>query len=266
MFKHNLNSGMSLMEVMIAVAISSVVVGGATYIAIEGFKADQKEESIYWLQQRRAEILYAIQSENGWNQIQSLNPNIKCGDPDQSSAACVPFQTPQNLVLRVGNQTLNGGQTGTGIDAKGNFCTSFQPDGGSSCSVGLDLKWQMVCGSANCVDAQPLITVRFQHASGQQQKLNLSSYDIRFYKDPKQQSYSEVCASLGGTMSGVTCTFTQAECDPSNASGAGATYPLGFDAEGKVICGRPQLSQCSSAEVVTGFKSSGDVICSPRCN
>lgn len=270
--------GFGLIETIVALGVSAALLGGASYLALENFKADKKEEAMYWLQQRRSEILYSIQSENGWKKIIENNGNFAClykvkesivsitGPVTQDSAEkCLEFQKPQALLLQVGSELLDGSNPKLGISPKGNFCYEFDPkEGNPGCPVGLQVSWQMICGdAAKCFDAQPKVDVKFHYKSAKDTQLNLSSYNITYFKDSRMQNLADVCASLGGDFSTGTCVFNNMGCDTHIVD----LHPmlLGYDSNGEILCGFPQLPACASNEVITGFLPNGNRICSPKC-
>ena len=255
-------SGLGVTEVLIALGIGTAVVGTASYFSIEAFKSDKNEEFSMWLDQRRSEMLYTLQNESGWENIKKNNGGIDCAETDVDK--CRELQNPQPLDLPLGNQILKGSSPNLGISPEGQFCYDFDAvKGNRNCPVGVDLKWKIVCGSVDCKDAQPNVAIKFSHSTNSGLKLNLSTYNINFFKDSRTQTISDVCEGLGGVYQGGKCVFNPNSCDPSNPTAP--TYPIGFDAEGKVICGTPNVGSCSSNDYLAGFNADGSVICAPRC-
>jgi prepilin-type N-terminal cleavage/methylation domain-containing protein len=229
--------GFSLVEVIVAAGISTVVVLGASSLFIDSAKIESAQERQFWIAARRMEFQNHIRSQAGWNSVLASNTNMACFT---NGTSCAAFTTTQPLSLTLDGTVLNGASNNTGMMNKGDFCNSFDPDNGNSaCPVGIKLEW-----------------VALQE---------LKSYDLVIFKDPKLESLNEVCTAMGGVLVGTTCTRPAAACDPSNALGAGATFPLGFDNLGAVICGQPNPGSCAASDVATGFDGAGAIRCGPAC-
>ena len=257
--------GFSLVEVMIATGISAIVVLGASSLFIDSAKLESSQERQFWIAARRMEFQGLIRSQNGWASILTNNPAMSCF---AAGTSCSGVSTSQALKLPVDSIVLDGALNTVGLKNKGDFCNAFDSvTGNSSCPVGIQLNWTALCDDANCLHAQPKVTIKFRikEAGGGLQLLN--SYDLVVFKDPKLESLNKVCTAMGGTLVGITCSIASltTACDPSNILGAGATYPLGFDNTGAVTCGRPSPGTCAASDVASGFDANGGILCAPAC-
>ena len=257
--------GFSLIEVIVAAGISTLVVLGTSSLFIDSAKVESGQERQFWIAARRMEFQGLIRSQNGWNAILAINPAMSCF---ANGTSCAGVSVSQALKLPIDSTVLDGTLTTLGITNKGDFCNAFDAtNGNSSCPVGIQLNWIALCDDANCLHAQPKLTIKFQikEAGGGLQALK--SYDLVVFKDPKLESLNEICTAMGGTLVGNTCSITSlaSKCDPSNALGAGATYPLGFDNTGAVTCGKPSPGTCAASDVATGFDANGGILCAPAC-
>ena len=257
--------GFSLVEVMVAAGISAMVVLGTSSLFIDSAKMESGQERQFWIAARRMEFQGLIRSQNGWNSILANNPAMSCF---AAGTSCSGVSASQALKLPVDAIVLDGTLSTVGMANKGDFCNAFDSvNGNSSCPVGIQLNWIALCDDANCLHAQPKLTIKFQIKETGGGLQTLKSYDLVVFKDPKLESLNEVCAAMGGTLVGNTCSIASlaTACDPSNALGAGATYPLGFDNTGAVTCGKPSPGTCAASDVATGFDANGGILCAPAC-
>lgn len=139
----------------------------------------------------------------------------------------------------------------------------------TNCIIGIGLTWQALCFDASCIKPQFQIDIKFQQKdSGKSASKNLYHFNVSLYSDSKTQNLYDVCVSMGGVLVGTSCQIAalNSACDPSNSSGTGATFVVGFDANGAVICGQPGLSNCSGTDFLTGFNADGTSICTAGCS
>lgn len=267
MQKSKSQRGFSLIEILVVMGLSSIVMTGAGFLILDAKKSEKKAQDVFWLQEKRLEIQRSVQSDGKWAGIKAANTNMSCFD---AGTSCSAFITPQKLKLPVNNDIIDGNNPALGLTPNATFCYAFNPtNGNDACPYGLDMTWKAVCDTADCRNAQPRIDIKFKTKSQNSPTAvqNLNSFNITAFKDSKTQNINDVCISMGGTYSGTTCNIPSASalCDPSNSSNTGATFPIGFAADGKVQCGIPKLDQCPTDQVVIGFDNSGNVICAPKC-
>ncbi len=253
--------GFSAVEVLVAIALSSGVVLGTSKLITDSAKSGAQSERQFWLEARRLQLQNIIKSTSGWNDIIASNSGLACLE---SNTGCSSYTTPQALRISIDGKTLDGSSASLGMASTGDFCNAFDASNGNAyCLVGLSLKWQIECDDSLCKHGIPKVSVRFQmkeSASAGLQKL--SSYDLVVYKDPKVETLSEVCISMGGTLNGINCTLPQlsSACSPSTGS-----FVLGFDNMGSVICGKPNPGTCGGTDVAMGFDANGGLQCATAC-
>lgn len=262
---YNVNKkGFTLIEITIAMGLSAFVMLGSSYLISNSFEVQKNEDQMYWLEERRSEMIAAIQNDQNWAQINSLNPQMGCA---VAATGCSAFSTPQRLTLKIPSQTVNGTNLALGINKKGDFCYEFDPvNGNNDCTVGVSLTWQALCYDTSCIKPQFKIDISFQHKStGKTTTKNLHHFNVSIFSDSKVQSLYDICISMGGTLVGMNCQITalNTACNPSG--GAAASFALGFDAAGAVICGQPAVNNCGPNEFLTGFNGDGSSICTPGC-
>ena len=257
--------GFSLVEIIVAGAISAAVVVGTSSIFIDSTKLESSQERLFWISARRIEFQTLIRSANSWNAVLANNPAMSCF---AAGTSCQSASTPQPLKLPIDNLVLDGASNSVGMSNKGIFCNSFDATiGNSACPVGLKLNWVALCDDANCLHAQPKMMIGFQAKETGGVLQDFKSYDLVVFKDPTLDSLNGVCTAMSGKLVGTNCSIPSLSksCDPANTSGAGATYPLGFDSTGTVICGKPNPGSCAPSDVATGFDANGGILCSPAC-
>ena len=257
------NAGFSLIELMIVVAMSSVVVVGASYFVLDTQKAEKKAQTSFFIQEQRLQIQRSISSAAQWSNVKTENPDMSCFN---AGTSCSAFTTPQKLKLPVNGVVIDGNNAGLGLSPEGNFCYTFDAAAGDkNCPFGLDMTWKATCNDTDCKNAQPRIDVNFKFKDPTAATApNLESYRITQFQDARAQNISDVCTGMGGTIVGASCQITAltGQCDPT---GAGALFPIGFDSDGKIICGKPGLDPCPTDQVVVGFDSTGKTLCAPKC-
>ncbi len=259
------NRGFSLLEIVIATSISSMLALGTASIFIDSTKMESTQERQFWIAARRIEFQNLIRSQNGWTAILANNPTMACF---AAGTSCAGVATAQPLVVPIDAILLDGASASVGMSNRGSFCSNFDStNGNSACPVGLRLNWQALCDDANCLHAQPKITINFQIKEPGGALQGLRSHDLIAFKDPKLESLNEICNAMGGVLVGITCSIASfaSTCDPSNALGAGVSYPLGFDITGAAICGKPNPGTCAASDVATGFDLNGGIQCAPAC-
>lgn len=257
--------GFTIIEAVIAAGISAAVILGSSMMFVDSAKMESGQEREFWIAARRIEFQGVIRSQLGWTAIVAANPTMACF---ANSTSCAFANSPQPLKLPIDGAVVDGTLATTGMSNKGDFCNAFDSThGNSSCPVGLRLNWVALCDNSACLHAQPRLTVQFQVRETGSELKDLKSYDLVIFKDPKLETLNEICTSMGGTFIQPTCTIPalSGACDPSNALGLGATYPIAFDAAGRVQCGKPVPGACASTEVATGFDANGGLLCAPAC-
>lgn len=257
--------GFSLIEVITAIAISSMVVIGTSSMIVSTAKQESVQARQFWIAARRIQFQNIVRTQPGWASILAANPQMACFT---NGTSCSEHTALQPLRLPVDANVFDGAVATTGMTNKGDYCNSYdEAHGSTACPVGVTLQWQALCDDMSCVRAQPKLVIKFKIKDPDQPLDQLASYDLVLFKDPRLESLNEICTAMGGTLVGFTCSIGSlaTACDPSNALGAGATYPLGFDNSGAVICGKPNPGSCAASDVAVGFNASGVIQCAPAC-
>lgn len=263
-FLRKSQKGFSLTEILVAIGVSGIVALGTAQIIVQSSKTGSDSEKLFWLSARRLELQSLVKSPDGWNAIVDATPSLKCLDPGGS---CATFTSAQPLNIPINSSTtLNGSSATLGMTNRGDFCDTFNATNTNlDCPVSVKLSWQALCDDASCLHAQPKIKIQFASKEIAKATENLKSYDVEIFRDPKLETLSEVCSSMGGTLDPAT-----RECKvPQLAGGCPASLPFvtGFDATGKAVCEKaPVPGSCSSSDVAIGFTTTGDIACAPACD
>jgi len=254
-------AGFTLPEILVATSISGLVAAGALELIVQSKRTSVNSENKTWIAIRRADFDRYLHSSTGWSDVLAQNPSMACLT---SASGCPSITTPQPLKLPTSDGTvLDGANPGTGMTSSGLYCTTFDPNVGSdACPIGLDLKWEALCDSSACIHPQPKLTIGFKKKIPSQSLQNMPSYNLVYYRDSKLDSLNVVCASMGGTLTGTTCTIAslQSSCNPSSGQ-----FVTGFDSSGAVICGSPNPGSCPAGQIAVGFNSDGTIACSAGC-
>lgn len=259
-------SGFSLLEVIVSTAIASVVMLGSSTLMLQLNKSEKDQEKSFYLLSLRQELQNKIVSNNGWSSIAVLNPEVNC---IQNPTSCTNINILKPLKIPLRNVTLDSTLDNLGMGPSGEICNSFDPvNGDNNCPYGININWMTVCQSNPCKNPQPKVVITFQEKAANGVLKKLDSFNLIIYKDPKLESLNEVCQSMGGVLVGNVCSLNSlaSNCDPSNSLGFGPSFPLGFDANGGLICGLPNPGGCSPSDVAVGFDINGSVQCSPACH
>lgn len=252
--------GITLVELMVAAGIGTVVVLGSSYLMLDLGKLQTKSDQTFVLHSVRAELSNLILKEVGWNQVVAANPNMACF---AQPTGCPTFTAPQPLQIPISGGVIDGANPAQGFTRQGLLCDSYSATSGNKhCPIGVSATWLALCNDALCENPQPNIVIRFfENSSGSAQK-RLQSFDLSLFRDPKLQNAAVACTSMGGTMVGARCEIPalDTQCDPSTGS-----FVLGFAADGTVLCGKPTLNSCTGSDVGIGFRSNGELECAPGC-
>lgn len=258
--------GFSLVEVIVATGIASVVMLGSSTLMLSMNQSEKEQEKSFLLLSLRQEIQNRLVSINGWSSVVSANSELSC---IQNPSTCTNVNSAIPLKLPLRNIVLDSSNNKLGMTSNGVICNSFDSTvGDDKCPYGISINWQTECDNAICKNPTPKVLVSFKMKTPSSTLKNLSSLNLVIYKDPKLESLNEVCQSMGGTLSGSTCNLNNiaSSCDPANSLGFGSNFPLGFDSNGSLICGLPTPGTCASSDVAYGFANDGSILCTPACH
>lgn len=258
--------GFSLVEVLVATGIASVVMLGSSSLILSMSQSEKEQEKMFLLISLRQEIQNRLVSINGWTSVLNANPDLTC---IQTPSTCTNVSSPSPLKIPLRNQLLDSTNKKLGMTPTGTICNTFDSTtGDDKCPYGISINWQTECDNAVCKNPTPKAFVSFQMKTPSSNLKNLSSLNLVVYKDPKLESLNDVCQSMGGTLSGTTCNLNNIanNCDPSNSLGSGSSFPLGFNSSGSLICGLPNPGSCAASDVAYGFANDGSVVCTPACH
>ena len=120
-------NGFTLIEMMIAMALSAFVMIGSSYLINHTFAVQKNEDQMFWLEQRRSEMVSAIQNDENWTELSAQNPNMRCA---VVSTGCSVYALPQKLKLKLNSGfILDGTNSALGINKKVTFVISLAQQG-----------------------------------------------------------------------------------------------------------------------------------------
>lgn len=237
-------SGFSLIEVLVSTAIASIVMLGSSTLMLQLNHSEKEHEKMFYLLSLRQELQNKLVSNSGWNSIISLNPEINC---IQNPSTCNNTNLLKPLKIPMRNITLDSSQNTLGMSPTGEICNSFDvTNGNNNCPYGVNIDWMTTCQDSVCKNPQPKVVISFKEKTKDGILKKFSSMNLVIYKDPKLETLNEVCQSMGGSLIGTFCSLNNlaTKCDPANSLGLGASFPLGFDNTGSLICGLPNPGSC----------------------
>ncbi len=268
-FNRNFESGMTLVEILVAIGIASGLAMAIGYSIFEASKQNRKQEISQQLLEYRAEIIAAIKSDSAFAHSMSQNPLVfdcilnkkNCRD---SSGEFIVFDA-QNR--RVETTSLTS-EANRGFSSGRIRCDSYSATGGSDgCPFKFVARWRAVCGARYdlasksmvdsdtiCLNPTVLVNVDFSFAPRDrsafpvlvEDRLNIVLVRSQVESDP-----SVLCGMVGGNLvpestvrdrvgSCVQSIPTSIDCIQfCEASGSRnfIGYVVGFDANGAPICG-----------------------------
>lgn len=293
-FKRHWNErGMSLVEIMVAAGIGSVIFLGGAALMTQLKTSETKISADFWLEARRAEIANILKNDAFWDKLVAANLGgssemdclVNIGSPGyQGCASLDKTVASRPLKIPLDHQDVSdplpptrfvdGTLPGMGISQLGEFCTSYDVSSADeSCIYGIQATWRLVCGpdktdpkAAFCRNPEAYIQVNFlkktrtSATSFSQTALKLN---IQFQRNKIVNSMSQVCQALNGTFTGTTCDLSAQirQCDSANGF-----FLTGFNSQGEPQCTKLSFTNCPATKLISGFKTTdGDYLCVAGC-
>ena len=226
------------------------VCGVITYVMTGFFKEskslNKKTDSISLLQVVEDSIIWSIENDEAWKTTIASSPAMSC--LGTSGATCATGTYPLIVYLADGSIEANGTSTeNSGFDYYGTACTGFSSTTpNDACPFKIVMTWSPNCSggcpatilsAANSVAVQPAVTINVSILfSGNNQTYKSMNLVSRFSK-------TFVRGSLQGSLA-ASCRAANGTFDPTTQS-----------------C-QLQKTSCGSGQVLTGFDSSGNPVCS----
>ena len=153
------HAGFGLVEVMIAVAIISIIALGIGTLVDDMMKAQKKTNTTAVINTLRERIMTNIQNGESWSRTASdatANPNMTC--MRASPSACdATTDYALNLQDASGNAIYSARVTNHGFDLNGALCTTYPT---APCIFRYDLVWRATCPGAVSSCLSPTVRVR----------------------------------------------------------------------------------------------------------
>jgi prepilin-type N-terminal cleavage/methylation domain-containing protein len=157
--KKNPESGLSLVELMIAMGIASIGILG--YVSIEGTSVgilNQENERVSIVPARESMFRMLDRYDTFQNSV-TADANFNCVRTKSSCAAGA-----RTFILRdaSGAAYYDGTSANSGFQDNGVICASATPTPNRLCPIRATLEWSPFCTSATCETASVIVSVEFQ--------------------------------------------------------------------------------------------------------
>jgi prepilin-type N-terminal cleavage/methylation domain-containing protein len=178
-------SGMTLIEVMIAVAISSVVILASLSIGNMTTNLQNQNNFSFQADMIRRNIVTLLLSDSSWQKTLAADPSMAC----ISSGTCnPPFSAKPIKLIYDGSNVLAynvDDTTGHGFNSDGTACTSTSP----VCTLTYTVTWLPLCTAAcSSPQVQIDITAHYTAPTGAAANVrgsvpfNEANYSARIYR------------------------------------------------------------------------------------
>lgn len=205
----NKEAGVSLIEVLIAIAVLGVIVLGSADFFVNMTREQKRLAALFQLQQIQKNLSTLVSSDSAWREIVNRNASLACLR-DGASTPCQTGKAESIALFTAGGAALfDPAAQGFGLD--GEVCDLSL----SSCKIQMDLAVELVCpgepATATC-GAPDQIIVRgiarpFELEPGRQFMFNPQNYAINVRKDP---AHAATASGGGGVVIEMVCLATLA--------------------------------------------------------
>lgn len=251
-------SGMTLIQVMVAVGITSIIALTIATLMQMSYKIQDKLNKEMSLQDIKYILMASLKNKNTWANTIGLNSDMDCLLP--TSSGCTVDQQGKIELVQIGSDTLiDNRKEKSGLNWEGDVCSGFSAksgNGSNQCPLRYDLTWRVVgCSSAPCVAPSVKIDgVLGYNPHDFTSPLNTNRYNFSVVQDGDPDILESACNMLGGVFnrethkcegfaskdlsnlnceSGQTVVFGESGDIVCGASGSGT----GDDKKGKCPCG-----------------------------
>lgn len=264
------NKGVSIVELMIYVGLSTVVILIATSIVQVSQEMVQSSTIFAGLNEARNTILMTLRDETAFKKTLAYPGNSAVFKCLNQHASCSGGGGTFTLLNAQGNVVAEAARPNTsdGLTRIGAPCTAYSASGNDACPFKFSVSWTARCPKAtpfnpspSCLDPSIEFAATLMVSSKTPIKdLNPSSYAIAAVKQNTSASLSETCTKMGGTFQpdgSCVMPYSNTQC-PANS------YIRGF-LNGQPVC-QPLLEhQCPTGQVLLGINANGVAQCGPGC-
>ncbi len=259
--------GLSAIEIIVAAAISTIVIGGISVPIMQEFRTRKKIESYYWVSQVRTEVITTLRKKAAFENTVMMadNSSMACLQPKVNGGSGISLDCRDqggaiNKVLNENGQIiLDSSLANTGFDQNGRVCNDFALDS-VTCPFRYELQWSAICKSVGtCFNPDVRIEGRLLVSQAIEAQFDPKIYAFRWVM-PTTEKAQVVCNTSGiGSASGTDCNLNIQTACPSGQ------YLVGFQKSGTPICRELVSQSCGANQVLEGFDSSGQKVCGAVC-
>lgn len=257
--------GFSISEILVALGVASVVsLAGASLMSSSQQKLNRNEAKLVALELLQ-QTKNSLNSPADWQKTLELNsakldclknPSIECSRNTQ----LIEVYTSTNSPLFGPDHSLT--EADSGFTARGKPCDSFDlVNGNDSCPLRVEVVFRPLCpetGECKNVDAHFEISVLSKTKDGGSLLGSTQALKDRVVKKNMSLAYFETCESIPNAQwvnGQCQLNFPRVACTNSNE------FVLGFEDDGRPICGPMSVQVCPTGQVFRGIASDGQAIC-----
>lgn len=225
--------GVTLVEVLLILGVTTVVVGVATSLITQVINNQKHNNYLSQLYILQGDYISILQDNRAWQQTVNAAVNSSAMKCLKNKINCSPTAVTAFTPVGSDGNLINGYDPLTkatdGFDEHGNHCTTFNTTNPDSCTTRVTFTWQPIntakapCTSASCVNPQIEIKMNFSFAIANNSPLRPA---------PNPANYNVPSAYVGNLYR----TGTEAYVVPSPASCPSRSVVTGFNANGTPIC------------------------------
>lgn len=176
-------SGMTLIEIMIAIAISSIVILASISIGNMTTNLQSQNNFSFQADMIRRNMVALILSNSAWQNTINADPSMNCLTP--SGGACTPFNATNTItaIYDGSNQLAYNVSAGHGFNLDGTSCNA-------SCPLAFTVQWTPMCqsGGPGCMAPQVKVEIKAVYtppaaSTGKNQMvINEANYSATLYR------------------------------------------------------------------------------------
>jgi len=261
------NRGLSLVEVLVYLGLSSVVIFAAFSLLRTSTSMQAVSGTFNNLNDARTMILENLKNNTAFTKSLDYPQNSAVFNCIKQQRSCTGEGGPFTLLNEAGAEVLLASRhhsPSDGLNMRGEKCNTFNAtNGNDDCPFSYSVHWVPRC-SGDCIN--PIVELRatlIYRPSNDDKKLsiNTAAYNIIYVKTDLTAKLNQTCEALGGTPGpGETCiqSFAGPPCGPHR-------FIIGFTQDGQKICKRLGGHKCPKGQVLLGVDVHGIAQCGPGC-
>ncbi|HRK06295.1 MAG TPA: prepilin-type N-terminal cleavage/methylation domain-containing protein [Pseudobdellovibrionaceae bacterium] len=265
--------GMTLTEILIAVAIGGIVIFGALSVESWLQRTSKRADALAWIYSSRTDISRVINNNQAWQRTVTDGANATVLGCVAAKTPCLGAGGPIRLKDQHGVDVplLSGPglPADQGVSKTGETCTGFNAAGNPSCPFRITARWAPLCFDGACRHYQAQVFVDYEFADAGRSGIVMQSNRLNFkvIKNETVATASDACVAAGGTYDSGTGTCAigmTGECPLSPTTGR-VTMVIGFTNSGNKMCGDFNPIRCPLGTSLAELRPDGTVRCEAGC-